>query len=108
MKRNKGADVVLKETLAIIIEQLSEDDKECLMNAFMPEHISDIFKKHCSSWEFMDNYGGEDMGSDFWAVWRFGGEVFVKFYGWYASHYGSEYRGYVFVEPKEKTIIVYE
>jgi hypothetical protein len=100
--------MALKETLAIIIEQLSEDEKEYLMNGCMLENVSDIFKQHCSSWKLMDNYGGEDMGSDFWAVWRFGGEVFVKFYGWYASHYGSEYRGYEFVNPQQKIVTVYE
>ncbi len=100
--------MALKETLERILDQLSDYERECLMNRYMLENVSDIFKEHCDSWELMDSYGGEDMGSEFWTVWRFGDEVFVKFYGWYASHNGSEYQGYKFVTPQEKTIIVYQ
>ena len=61
--------------------------------------------------EHVDNYGGEDQGSDYWCVWKFskdGQDCFVKFYGWYASHYGVDYQGWKFVKPQQKTITVYQ
>lgn len=59
----------------------------------------------------VDDYGGEDMGSTYYAVHKFtrGDEtVFIKFYGYYASYNGADYEGFVFVTPKEKTVVVYE
>lgn len=100
--------MALKETLQLILEQLSEDDKEAFMDDDGPE---EVFDAQLIAVKQVDSYGGEDMGSDYWSVYSFtkdNEEVFVKFYGWYASHYGSEYRGHKFVAPKEKTITVYE
>lgn len=53
--------------------------------------------------EHVDGYGGEDCGRDYWSVYSFkdnktGEKVYVKFDGWYASHYGSEYEGWLFVK----------
>jgi hypothetical protein len=59
----------------------------------------------------LDSYGGEDMGSDYWAVWKFteGEEsVMYRFQGYYASHYGTDYQDYQEVQPKQKEITVYE
>lgn len=59
----------------------------------------------------VDNYGGEDQGSDYYAVYEFteGTEKeYIKFQGWYASHYGSEFRELTFVTPKSKQVTVYE
>lgn len=61
--------------------------------------------------EHKDNYGGEGEGDDFWSVYAFckGDEtVYVKFQGWYASYHGREFNEWFFVEPKQKTITVYE
>lgn len=61
--------------------------------------------------EVVDSYGGEDQGSEYYHVWKFtmAGEVcFVRFDGTYASHYGTDFDGWKFVTPKEKTVIVYE
>lgn len=58
-----------------------------------------------------DHHGGMDKGSDYWTVWSFedmNDKVYVKFQGYYASHYGSEYEEFYFVQPKEKVITVYE
>lgn len=58
-----------------------------------------------------DHHGGMDEGSDYWTVWSFedmNDKVYVKFQGYYASHYGSEYEEFYFVQPKEKVITVYE
>ncbi len=63
------------------------------------------------AFEFVDRYGGEDQGSDYWCVWKFskdGEECFVKFHGWYASHYGTDYQGWKFVTPVQKLMTVYE
>lgn len=62
--------------------------------------------------EFVERYGGEEQGSDYWSVFKFisktGVELYVKFDGYYQSYCGAEFQGYFEVEPKEKTIIVYE
>lgn len=100
--------MVLKETLEKILEQLSEDDKENFMDGYGPE---ELFDNELITVTNVDSYGGEDMGSDYWAVYSFSKDnetVFIKFYGWYASHYGSEYRGYEFVNPQQKIVTVYE
>lgn len=63
------------------------------------------------SLELIDSYGGEDQGSDFWSVFKFtrgDEECYIKFEGWYASHYGSEFEQYYEVNPKQKTVTVYE
>jgi len=61
--------------------------------------------------ELMEEYGGEDQGSDYWSVWRFERiiktdglmreEVFYKFSGWYASYVGAEFQEVFEVEPVE-------
>ena len=35
-------------------------------------------------------------------------EYFVRFYGTYESYNGTEYDGWEFVSPKEKTVVIYE
>lgn len=54
--------------------------------------------------EHVDNYGGEDCGREYYSIYKFtrGDEVcYIKFDGWYASHYGSEYENMFEVKPKE-------
>ncbi len=61
--------------------------------------------------KMVDRYGGEDCGSDYWAVYSFtrGDETaMIQFWGWYQSFEGAEYEDWKFVEPKEKTVTVYE
>lgn len=61
--------------------------------------------------KLVDDYGGEGQGDDYYTVFGFtkGDEtVYVKFEGYYASHYGSEYQSWSFVKPVKKTITVYE
>lgn len=63
------------------------------------------------SFEHEANYGGEGQGDAYWSVYSFtnGTEVvYVKFDGWYASYNGAEYDEWYFVEPKQKTITVFE
>lgn len=61
--------------------------------------------------DLVDDYGGEGQGDVYWSVYSFtdGMEVvYVKFNGWYASHYGSEYEDYFFVKPKQVTVTQFE
>jgi hypothetical protein len=61
--------------------------------------------------EHVDNYGGEDQGSDYWSVYSFSDGmqvVFIKFDGWYASYDGSTYEEFYEVQAVEKTITVFE
>jgi len=58
----------------------------------------------------VDRYGGEDQGSEYYHVWKFTMEnevSYVRFDGTYASHYGTDFDGWKFVTPQEKTVIVY-
>ena len=62
----------------------------------------------------VDSHGGEGEGSDFWTVIqvRLPGDdsetALVKLEGWYASYHGADYSGWRFVEPRQKTITVYD
>lgn len=56
--------------------------------------------------KYLDNYGGEDCGSEYWSVYEFslGNEsAIVKFNGWYQSYNGSEYTDWFFVKAVPKT-----
>ena len=60
---------------------------------------------------YVDNYGGEDCGRDYYYIWKFTrgeGTIAIKFYGWYASHYGCEYEGCHEVKPVVKQVTVWE
>tara|TARA_R110000782_G_scaffold240023_1_gene326429 strand:+ start:237 stop:536 length:300 start_codon:yes stop_codon:yes gene_type:complete len=97
----------LKDTVTALILALDEDQKDASIEGCLP----DVFENEKIQVSTKDSYGGEDQGSDYWHIYSFikdHEEVFVKFYGWYASHYGSEYRGYSFVTPEEKTITIYK
>lgn len=63
--------------------------------------------------EIVDSYGGEDQGVDYWTVRELtdpetGESHYVKFYGWYASHYGTTYDGFAFVERESRKCIKWE
>jgi hypothetical protein len=63
------------------------------------------------NFEPVDQYGGEDQGSDYWSVYSFTDGmqvVFIKFNGWYASYEGSTYDNFFEVQPVEKMITVFE
>jgi hypothetical protein len=63
------------------------------------------------AFEFVERYGGEDQGSDYWSVYSFSDGmqvVFIKFNGWYASYDGSTYEEFYEVKPVEKTITVFK
>ena len=57
--------------------------------------------------QFVDCFGGEGMGDDYWSVYSFtDGDtvVYVQFDGWYASYNGSGHSEWFFVEPKEVVV----
>lgn len=63
------------------------------------------------SFKRIASHGGENEGSDYWTVCEFsrGDEkVYIKFFGFYASHYGTDYLGFSVVRPFEKTVIDFE
>ena len=77
-------------------------DKEGLMSGWGTGTLGD-FKL-----ELMEDYGGEDQGSEYWAVWKFTLEdevaewvEYVKFDGYYQSYNGADYQGWEFVTPKK-------
>jgi hypothetical protein len=100
--------MALKKTLERILDQLSDRDRENFMDGCGPE---ESFDNELITVTNVCSYGGEDMGSDYWCVYSFSKDnetLFIKFYGWYASHVGSEYQGYKFVNPQQKTVTIYE
>jgi hypothetical protein len=51
-------------------------------------------------------YGGEDMGTDYWSVFKFTKgqeEIYVQFVGFYGSYDGAEYDHFLIVAPREVT-----
>jgi hypothetical protein len=101
----------LKSTLEIIFEEISDNSLECMMNQYCGDDLEIALDNQLIHCDIVESYGGEDQGSDYWCVWKFSKgseECFVKFHGWYASHYGTDYQGFKFVAPAKKTITVYE
>lgn len=100
------------QTLKEIVTSILDENRDLCNDAMHgdlgdPEEFTDL----SISTKCVDNYGGEDQGSDYWSVHEFSKDsekVYVKFQGWYASHYGSEYQEYLFVEPKQKLVTVFE
>lgn len=58
--------------------------------------------------EFVDDYGGEGQGDDYWVVFKVGDQYFRQD-GWYASHDGGYLDGELYeVEPVEVTRTEYQ
>lgn len=107
-----------------IIALLTEADRDIITEFFHAEIGDNItwdskeigeFRKVLSdsniTFQFVDRYGGEDQGSDYWSVYSFsdGAEVvFIQFQGWYASYAGSTYDEFYEVQAVEKTMTVFE
>lgn len=99
----------LQEKLTLF---LNENTDKCA--DLMYEYKVDELDELKIDYESVQQYGGEDQGTDYYTVTKFTSKefpdevLFVKFQGWYASYQGSEYEDWFFVTPKEKTITVYE
>lgn len=98
-------------------EQLTEffARKACsystIAEALMFQDLYDEHEDIDFSINFVDSYSGEDMGSEYWTVYKFtkdGEELYVKFSGWCQPYEGAEYEGFSFVQPKEKVVTYYE
>ena len=106
-----------KELTELFTDQYKSEqmmDGDCHYNPKRPEYNFSYGKElTLSGVEFkkIKQYGGEDMGSDYWTVWEFqrGDEiVHFKFDGWYQSYDGAEFRSVYPVEPTQKTITVWK
>lgn len=106
----------LHEKVAGLLAQASDEILQEFMHGEMQGRWVDseflaIATSAGISWESQEGYGGEDMGSEYWHVYSFtDGEttVYVKFDGWYASHYGSEFNEWFFVTPTQVTKTVFK
>lgn len=71
------------------------------------DEVTDFRKKLSDAgvrFEHVDNYGGEEMGREYWSVYKFFTDtesLYVQFDGWYQSYNGSEYEEWFFVEPQQ-------
>lgn len=88
-----------------VVSQLmhSDSDEFDYLTKINPDYQS-IVAAH------VDNYGGEDKGSEYWSVWKFtkdSEEVLVKFEGYYQSHYGTDFQDWNFVKTAQKMVTVY-
>lgn len=88
-------------------------DNTAVAESFMNDYLHDtkVLDSAGVICKIKDGYGGEDCGSTYYSVWEFdaGGEVFyLRFYGWYASHYGVDYQDFKEVFPKEVTKVEYQ
>lgn len=84
----------------------------CFYDSRYDNDITDEFSKFgFSSVKGVDHHGGEGEGDQYWSVVEFVHEnetFYVKFYGWYASHYGSDYQGFEQVKPKQVVTTIWE
>lgn len=89
----------------------SNNEAERFMHGYASRCSEDFMQSIDASYSEVDSYGGEDCGSTYYRVYCFQSKdekVYIKFNGWYASHYGSEYRDFEIVTPQQRTVTVYE
>ncbi len=100
-----------------VTDLLNEADSDIINEFFHSEltestrwdsdKVTDFRKKLSDegiSFEHIDNYGGEEMGREYWSVYKFftdNESLYVQFDGWYQSYNGSEYEEWFFVEPRQ-------
>lgn len=80
------------------------------VEALVKEKGLDVSKLYFKN---VDEFGGEDCGSDYWYVFEISHPDFpvtyVKYQGYYNSWNGTEWENeFEFVQPKEKTVIIWE
>ncbi len=83
-----------------------------LWHYFKWEEI-DNFPTELGVIQYVDSYGGEGQGDDYWVVVKVvghdGTERYFRRNGWYQSYSGGELDGpTVEVRPREKMVTVYE
>lgn len=92
-----------------IIDYFKENSRqaECAMEEYWSQ--PDDWVNVTSS--CVDAYGGEDCGSTYYSVYEFHIDncrltrvtFYLRFDGWYASHYGTDYQDFREVRPKQVT-----
>lgn len=83
------------------------------MNPKYPDEFDDSLNATFPGiqYEFVDHYGGEGQGEDYWTVYKFtkdGETVYLKWQGWYSSYNGSEFESVSEVKPVERVVTFYE
>lgn len=99
----------LKDEVAEILQKNTEIP-EHLFQDHISEENQDMLNSKGIKLIQVQQHGGEGEGDQYWTVYEFEKDnelVYVKFEGWYASHYGAEYTGFEFVKPKQKVVTVY-
>lgn len=101
--------MTLKQTLSDFFED--DEPADAFMAGYATDEAIEFMDNNRIVYDEVDSYGGEDQGSTYYRVYCFqsGSEkIYIKFNGWYASHYGTEYQNFEFVTPKQRTVTVYE
>ncbi|QGH74571.1 hypothetical protein KNU84_gp002 [Bacteriophage DSS3_VP1] len=83
-------------------EYFDKEENADFLEAF--EALGDVTIK------VVDSFGGEGSGDDYYCVYEFSdgiNKAYLKFDGWYASHYGSEFQSVFLVEPRQRMITEY-
>lgn len=96
-----------KAELLTKLKELNLDCKVSFMEGFCPFSGEDL---QVYSYNAVEEYGGEDQGQSYYAVWEFqceDGPIYIKFHGWYSSYDGVTYEGLTEVFPREVTRIEY-
>lgn len=88
-------------------ETYTPDDK------YLDEDTAKDYKKTGTvAADSVEHVGGMEQGSEYFCVVKFTNEegklALLKFDGFYASHYGSEFHDVFAVKPRETTVIVYD
>lgn len=100
------------EILEILIDKMEVSDFAFGNIPGRPTGRGSVFIEDIGECVEVDQYGGEDKGSDWWSVKYFPDhDVYIKVEGYYTSYDGTDFEGWhsccTEVKPKEKTIIVY-
>jgi len=99
----------LKEVQDFILDECEKHDIDPDRILYDGDEFANEF-----DFEIVDEYGGEGMGESYWYVFKIkhpdhDEPVFIRFDGRYDSWNGSEFSDeFRIVEPKQKTITVYE
>ncbi len=85
-----------------------EYESDYLSNKENYQEFYDLFKR-LGKFEVKQQHGGEGEGDKYWIVYHFiDHDIYIKFYGWYASYHGAEYQDMYEVKPVEVTVIEYQ
>lgn len=102
----------LKDKVQVLLDTAGLDVLETFFGSDAPKSSEcadkgSVFVRTCEGmnikYEFVDNYGGEGEGEDYWSIFKFTQEsasVYVQFNGSYQSYNGADFDEFFFVKPK--------